>query len=180
MNKIVLLILIIGFSYSCKESSNRKENNIEIENKLISKSLTVNFSFKTNKSDVFRIILNNIEVDDLQKKNINIFERVNPSNEFDRIIAKFDSDNLSNNLVINLGNKEQKEIKINTIEFAYDKNAIVITKSNFDKFLRVNQFIDYNKENFSIKTKRVNEKHSPSIIARKTLIDFLTKEGSKQ
>ena len=72
--------------------------------------------------------------------------------------------------------KEQKEIEIYTIEFTYGENSIAITKSNFDKFLRVNQFIDYRKDNFTIKTMRVDGRHNPSIFAKKTLISFLNKE----
>ena len=51
--------------------------------------------------------MNNIKVDELQRKHIQIFETVSPSIDFDNIIAKFDKNNMSKNIVFGLGNKKK-------------------------------------------------------------------------
>jgi hypothetical protein len=178
MKSLFLTLLLIA-ALACKSDSKKKLNvEAQTEAKEQEKELTVIINFKTNKPDDFKLMLNNIVIDEFQKKNIHIIETVASSTSFEPFRANFGKRNISNYLVFNLGNKEQKEIKINTIEFTYGENTILINKSNFNKFLRVNQFIDYDKNNFSIKTKQVEGKHNPSIFARKTLIDFLKRETS--
>jgi hypothetical protein len=141
------------------------------------KHLTVNFNFKTNKPDMFKIMLNNVEIDELQKKNIHIFENVIPSTEDDAITAKFDADNMSNNVVIHLGNKEVKEVEIKSILISYGNNQINISSpKDLDKYFVFNKFIEKDSTSNTLKTKRVNGQHNPAFSFKRNLINLLKKE----
>jgi hypothetical protein len=177
MKKIFLGMLFLVIIYSCNNAKNENTKAEVFAAPKEEKELVVKISFKTSKEDIFKITLNNIVVDELQKKSIQIYETVPPSSSFENIIAKFGVNNISNSIIFNLGNKEQKEIELNNIELSYGVNTIQITTSNFNKYLRYNQFIDFNEDTFSLKTKRDKGKHNPVIFARKTLIDFLKKEA---
>ena len=63
---------------SCNNSSEKKEqasiNNQNTEKTI--QQLEIHFSFKTSETDVFKIAMNNIKVDELQRKHIQIFETV--------------------------------------------------------------------------------------------------------
>ena len=73
--KFIILILLTLSIISCNES-NQQKNPKEIEPDNFKKGLTIEFNFKTSKSDQFKIMMNNIKVDEFQKKNIQIIENV--------------------------------------------------------------------------------------------------------
>ncbi|OUS02406.1 hypothetical protein A9Q86_03940 [Flavobacteriales bacterium 33_180_T64] len=170
---LVLLILTIG----CKKKTDKivleekKEENIE---QII---LTINFNFKTSQPDVFKIMMNNIEVDELQKKNIHIFEEVVPSTSVDVIIAKFDADNFSKNIVFHLGNKTPKEVEVESILVAYGKNRFNINSAqDLNKYFAFNKFIERDSTSKILNTKRVDGKLNPTFRIKRNLINLLKKE----
>lgn len=159
---------------SCKEkSSPKQENTISVEPK---KELIIRMGFKTSVADVFKINLNNIEVDEFQKMNIQIREAIPVSTQLKSVIAKFVANNISNHIIIHLGDLYEKEVLFNGIEVLYGTNNILITNANFNKYFRLNKYVIKDSVNYSFKTHKVNGKHNPEIIARKYLIDFLRKE----
>ena len=116
MRKLITIITFAIISISCNKSEKKHSSLSEINtDSLLKKSLKLEFIYRTNKSDVFKIMMNNIEVDELQKKHIHISENVEPSSNDDYIIAKFDPDNLSKQIVISLGNNNEKEVIIKSI-----------------------------------------------------------------
>jgi len=159
---------------SCKDTPKKE---ISSDPKPESKELIIAIEFITNKQDVFLVMLDNIVVDEFQKKNIRIHEVVPPSSEPERIVAMFGANNISNKIVINLGS-ELKEIQFNSIEFTYGINSIKITKDNYNDYLWSNKFIDFDEGDFSLKTKFVDGKHNPAIFSKQALTDFL-KKGPK-
>lgn len=179
MKKILLIILLSIFSLniSCKDKEEKPSREIIKEELNTPKNLTINFSFKTNKADTFTIMLNNIKVDELQKKNIHIFEDVIASTGEDSILAEFDSDNISNNLIFSIGNKEVKELEIKSILILYGKKQFNIsTPEDLNKYIIFNDFIVRDSTSLVLKTKKINGRHNPTFRIKNTLLNSLTKE----
>jgi hypothetical protein len=183
MKKTLLLILISLAFFSCK---NEKQDKPSLNNnKLIGqdeevirpKEFLFELVYKTNQDDVFNIMMNNIEVDELQKKNIHIFENVITTTNKDIITAKFDAGNISNNIIVNLGNKEVKEVEIISILVSYGNNTININSpKDIDKYLAFNKFVERDSASNKIKTKKVNGEHRPVLVLKRNLINLLKKE----
>lgn len=178
MKTLKFLLVLICLCISCNTSEKKTSNISEIESTQIeSRSLIIEFKFKTNKPDVFKIMMDNIEVDELQKKNIHVFENVTPTSKEDKIIAKFDANNMSKNIIINLGTKEIKEVEIINISISYGDNHYSFdTLNDIKKYFAFNRFIDVSEDNKKIKTKKVDGKHNPAISVRQNLIRLLKKE----
>lgn len=175
---ILLIIICVIALLSCntaeKNTSSVSENNLaQVE----SKKLRIEFVYKTNKSDVFTIQMNNIEVDEIQKKNIHFFENVTPTTKDDRVVVEFDANNLSKTIIINLGHKEIKEVEILNISVSYGDNHYSFdTLNDIKKYFAFNRFIDVVEDSKTIQTKRVDGKHNPALSLRQNLIRLLEKE----
>lgn len=169
---VILISFVLVFS--CKNET--KNDTQGIENSVIEtpKELVVKLGFKTSVEDEFRIMLNNIKVDEFQRKNIQVRETVLPSTGFESIIAHLGGEVNTKNLLIHLGKKE-KIVEFNGMEFSYGSKSILVTKSNFNKFLNTNKFVVLENDGFVFSTKTINGKHNPAIIARKRLLDSLFK-----
>ena len=171
---ILLLIALVVLS-ACKENTSTTENAqedqpVEVEE---SNELVVEFNFKTSKEDDFKIMLNNIDIDDLQKMNISVVETVPPSTNPDKIVANF-GERMSNNLLINLGNADTKSVEISAINVRYGKVYITAqTGEEIDKYYAFNKFIDWDPETTTVTTKRVEGQLFPVITARRRLINAL-------
>ena len=175
---VLILTVIIGF-VACKNdkivNTEKVTSPIKIEED--DKELVVKLGFKTNKNDVFKIMVNNIVVDELQKKNIHVIEEVVPTSGVDDITANFGVNNISNNILIHLGNKAVKEVEIVDMTVSYGKNRISLkTPEDQNKYLIFNKFIDKDTTTVKLKTKRVDGTHNPVIYFKRNLINLLTKE----
>ena len=153
---------------SCAKNKKPENKNIPVPEV---KELIVKVSFKTSVEDVFKIMMNNIEVDEFQKKTIIVKETIPITTGFENMTVNFGENNFSNNIQIYLG-KELKKVHFNTIEFNYGGNVLVITKENFNKFLQVNKFGEFNKDDFSITTEKEANIHNPAVILKHTIIEF--------
>ena len=177
MKNIFLVVLVVFLSVACKEkpSESTAISSVEKTQEEPFKELLIVINFKTNKADTFKLMLNNIEVDDFQKKNIHIFEDVISTNTLDVISANFGINNISNQLHISLGNKEEKVVTIETINISYGKNSLSIESSKLKDFFFFNKFISQDEATSEIKTKKVDGKHSPIMFIKKKAITELTK-----
>lgn len=173
----VLLLTTILFA-NCKNLTEEQIVNKDTKKtKEEPPQLEILFSFKTNKTDVFKIIMNNIEVDELQKKNIQIMETVSPTSQFDNITAKFGQGNISKNIAFNLGNKEVKEVIFDKINISYKNKFIDIsTIEDMTKLLRFSQYIEIDSVSKTLKTKKVKNKHYPVFYFSKNLLNRLNKD----
>ena len=133
MKRIVLLIFVTVL-FCCKSEKSQETNVRTNEPK---QEFTVKLSFKTNKTDMFSFVLYNIEMDEFQKKWIQINQTVEESETISSIVANFQN-NISRNFRINLGNKEEKEIEIESIELKYGEKNIVILPNELDKYFKFN------------------------------------------
>jgi hypothetical protein len=176
--KRVLLILLTFLIFNCKEDSKSELKNqnssLNIENN--AKELEVIVSFKTNKADEFKFMLNNIQVDDFQKKNIHVIEKIEPNTSFDMITAKFGKGNMSKNFNINFGNKEPKEIEISSIDFTYGTNTISIKGTQLNNYFSINKFVKHDSITGKLITQYIEGKHYPAMTLNRSVINTLTKK----
>lgn len=178
--KNLLIILLLIFTVSCKEESSNTEvqtiENIEDSSaEQVIKQLRLGFSFKTNTEDVFKIMLNNITVDDLQTKSIHFTEQMPPMENFEEIVAVFDPNNFSQDLAISLGNAKVKEVILDKITISYgDKAVMASTVSEINDNIVFNKYIDFNQETKVLKTKKLDGQHFPTIIIRPRVLASLS------
>ena len=175
--KGIVKVLIAGslIFVGCKNTAEEPQ---KVEEKATPEAkLIVDFSFKTDQQDVFRIMLNNIEVDELQKKNIQFFEDVAPSSNFESFHAEFDANNMSNNVVINLGNINVKNVEIESIKVTYGDNEIIAsTPVQITEYFALNKFVTLDSVSSTLSTNRVDNQHFPTISLKRKSINYLKKE----
>lgn len=167
MKKIILLITVTVL-FSCK-SENSQDSFTPLKPK---QEFTVKLSFKTNKTDMFSFVLYNIEMDEFQKKWIQINQTVEKSETISTLVANF-QDNISRNFRINLGNKEEKEIEIELIELKYGEKSIAISPNELDKYFIFNEFVTQDDASGKLIIKKEQNKFNPTIYLKaKYLSEF--------
>ena len=162
MKRIVLLIFLTVLF--CFKSEKSQETNVRTNEP--KQEFTVKLSFKTNKTDMFSFVLYNIEMDEFQKKWIQINQTVEESETISSIVANFQN-NISRNFRINLGNKEEKEIEIESIELKYGEKNIVILPNELDKYFKFNEFVTQDTITNKLIIKKVGQKLQPIMYIEK-------------
>ena len=176
MRKLILVfITVLLFACENKEKEVATVNKVEAQPELI-----VTINFKTNKADEFKLMLNNVIVDEFQKKNIEITEKVVASNKTDIIKAKFGSKNISKNFQIGLGNKEVKVVEIETIKFSYGKKSMLIKASELADYFVFNKYVTFEDNTSKIVTKKIEGKHAPKMTLKSKTLSKLTAKLKKK
>lgn len=169
----VLMLLIV----SCK--SETKENPIEKEQVAIEeqiKELKVVVNFRTNKEDEFKLLLNNVSVDEFQRKNIHVIEKVMPTSTTESFTATFGENNISPNLNLNFGVKDNKEVEIESINMSYGENTLMISGSELSEYFTINKYITQDSITHKLTTQRIEGKYYPALILRRRAYNALVKE----
>lgn len=176
MKNAIYVLIFVVIIFGCNEQKTHVLQETEV-NKVQEKSLSIDFKFKTSEADEFKIMMNNIKVDEFQKKNIQIVENVIPSTTEDKIVAKFDPNNISKQVVISLGNKVEKEVTINSILISYgDKHFNLKSPEDFNANLLFNKFIVRDSSSNTLTTKRIDGKLNPTFRIKNSLINQLQSE----
>lgn len=172
--KQVLLILFIGcILFSCNENKSvANGDNTPSEQK---KVLSVSIELKTTHDDEFRIMLNQIEVDEFQKMDIRAYEVIPATNNYDKMTARFFDKIISKKLVIGLGNKHLKTVDINRISMSYGTSSLVIPKVELSSYFNTNSYASFDNQ-MNIVTQKDNGRHLPALYANAKLINALTKD----
>lgn len=165
IKSILITIIILIVFVSCKE----KTETIEVET--IENSFKVEFIFKSNKEDLFKIMLNNIVVNDFQKKNIHFHENIIKTTNEDKVSVNFGNDK-SYNLLINFGNKNEKIVDITNILLIYNDKEVIVTPSNISDYFIFNKFISINDKG-QLVTKTVDGAHNPIIVLKRKAFNEL-------
>lgn len=168
MKRIVLLIFVIVL-FCCKSE---KSQEINVRTNKPKQEFTVKLSFKTNKTDMFSFVLYNIEVDEFQKKWIQINQTVEESETISSIVANFQN-NISRNFRINLGNKEEKEIEIELIELKYGEKSILISPNELDRYFKFNEFVTQDTITNNLIIKKVGQKLEPIMYIEKKYLTHI-------
>lgn len=173
----MIRVLIFIMFFTLASCNNSKSSETEIPIVEVKEEFELVFELKTSLEDEFKVIVNNIKVDEFQKKSIQVIETIPPSSGYEKLKANFGDKNISNFILINLGKKE-KVVEFNYISFKYGQKSIVVDASNFDEFMNYNKFVSIDKSNFTITTQKIGNKHNPIISAKRVLINkLLQKEG---
>ena len=170
---ICALLLMIC---SCKEEKVEQVNQgvptAAIEK--VTRELEIVLELKTDKSDDIKLMMNNIEVDEFQRKNVHIIEKLQPSTSVETVNANFGANNISKNVLINLGNKEVKNITITNIKLFYGDKSILIVPADIEKYFSINKYV--NLEGDVLKTLKVDGKHTPTLTLKRKIINDLVRE----
>ncbi|MBT8279211.1 MAG: hypothetical protein KJO41_09425 [Bacteroidia bacterium] len=172
MKKVIVILLIATLACKNEPNTTEKVQPIEVVEDT-AKELKIAMNFKTDKADEFRLMLNNVEVDEFQRKNIHIIEKVAPTSGSDEMTASFGANNISKTLHINLGNKEEKSIEISAVQISYGQNSLAVDGSNLSEYFSMNKYVDFDSVSQTIKTKRIDGKHIPTIILKRKHINSL-------
>lgn len=178
--KKIAFILFLSLSILACKSEEKKENPSEkapIETPKVIKEWLINISLKTNKTDDFKLMMNNIEVDEFQKKNIHIVEKMEPTTSFETISANFGESNISKAFTLFLGAKEVKELDIKSIDITYGANSVTINSSQLGEYFSFNKYVEQDSESMKIKTKKVEGKHHPLMRLKPKVITQLMKDN---
>ncbi|WP_431157043.1 hypothetical protein [Winogradskyella poriferorum] len=116
--------------------------------------------------------MDNIKVDEFQRKSIVITEDVVATTSLDFINANF-GENISSRIVLNLGNKEVKKVVINELIMSYGDNSIIIDGNSILDSFKLNEFVEFDSTSKELKTKRINNNHAPALILKPKVINQL-------
>ena len=140
------------------------------------KEFVVEMNFKSNTEDEFKLMLNNVEVDEFQRKNIHVLEKVIPTTSEESLSANF-GENYSTDFQINLGNKTPKEVEFISMTVKYGDRAIQISRQNLNEYVAVNnKYVAYDSISGILKTSMVDGRHFPTVIMRKKTLRSLAEE----
>lgn len=170
-NRVIILVLIMLFVISCKNDPTPLQKNDK--KGVTKKELIINMEFKTNKVDELIFALNDIVIDEFQKKNIQIVEGVIPTSSPDKFRGNFGEGNISHKFEIDLGKNELKEFQIFAISFKYGDKTVSISPDELEKYFAFSKFSIFDKNTKIITTKEVDGYHYPKLYARKQLWDEL-------
>ncbi|HZW62691.1 MAG TPA: hypothetical protein VFF15_03505 [Flavobacteriaceae bacterium] len=169
---ISILLLAIVTLTGCKNNSEPEtiEKQKPVED--TKPSLNISFVFKTDAADIFKIMMNNVIIDEFQKKSIHFSEEVFPTSDFDEMNVVFDSGNLSKNIMFHLGNQAEKTIEIKSITITYGEKVFTLSKaSDLNDYLVFNKFIEIQPDSKLLKVKKVEGQLYPSFSLRQKLIN---------
>lgn len=172
MKKLLIVLLLISVS-ACKTDTKEQNNSQAAIEKPVNEFI-VKLNYKTNHKDEFKLSLGNVKVDEFQRKNIQIIEKVSKTTSIDKIVANF-GENFSKKFNISFGGKKVKEIEIQSIELTYGKNNLIVGPSDLEKYFRLSKYITLDSINNTLKTQKVDGRHLPLIYLRQNAINTLKK-----
>ncbi|WP_353777100.1 hypothetical protein [Winogradskyella sp. 3972H.M.0a.05] len=174
MRNTIILFLIFSL-LGCKGEPKESAQKSAQENTPPEISLKATIVFKTNTEDEFKVMMNNIEIDEFQKKSIHFTESVLPNSKYETISVDFGANNISRNININFGRKNLKQIQIQSITLSYGGNELLIEGSNLEEHFTINKYISYDKETFTLTTQKVEGRYNPAIILKQKTINGLVR-----
>ncbi|MDA8591356.1 hypothetical protein N9L09_00145 [Flavobacteriaceae bacterium] len=176
MKKIAFILFLSLCMFACK-SEEKPSDKAQVEVPKKEKEWIVNVTMKSNKSDYFKLMMNNIEIDEFQTKNIHVIEKMEPTSSYETINARFGANNISKTFKIFLGSKEVKELDIKSIDIAYGDKSIFMNSSQITNNFNLNKFVEQDSVTMKIKTKRVDGKYYPVMVLKRKVINQLIKEN---
>lgn len=166
-----LTSLLVLLTLSC--SGNQKQKIVEKKQELevLANKLVFDIDLETTKPDDFRLIANNVFLNNSQFMDISIIHKLNNNETSKKIHFEFpEGVQPDYQIGFSLGVKNVKEVKINNIVLSYGDLVYNITPSNFSKYFRLNRFLKYNEETGTLKTQKIENKLNPIFFLRKPFI----------
>lgn len=169
MKKIIIisLLLFIVSNLSCKEQEDNESKPIEVKK---NDELKFKVTLNTSTSDDFRLLLNNIKKDN-SKINIQVSESLKAGDEDQTIEINIKENYFPQEIIVDLGQKEQKTVDIKDIYIKASNFELNIPKNKINHFFYPNQFISYDSiaKNYNVNTSNKNH----LLIFRNRIIDSL-------
>ena len=177
MKNLLLVFIVFTLVFSCKKEE-KNENTIKTIEQVetIKNEFIVKVNFKTNINDQFTLSLKNIKKDEFQTKKIEITEKISSTTSFDAVEANF-GENISNNFSIDFGRKDVKEIQLQSIDFSYGINNLKVLPADFEKYFKVNNYIEFDSSTGVLKTLKINNKVRPIVVLKRNAINILKKKN---
>ena len=173
--KIGLIALASFLITNCNEE---KKNNPKQEVKpevVTPKVFKATIKLKTSVEDKFSLLMNNVKIDEFQKMNISAYEMIPTSTAMETLEVTFFEGIFSNLIILDLGNKAEKNVEISSVELTYGSNAILASNDQIKDYFRLNKFVSYDDENNIFVTKKINGQHFPRLILKPNIINKLKK-----
>ena len=167
---IISSIILINCNQS-KSDTSVKDIEEKVEEPKVFKIVT---KLKSSKEDKFSVLMNNIKVDEFQSMNISAFEKIPISSSPETFQAEFFENQISNRIVLDLGSKEVKTVKIYSTEISYGKNSILVSGEDLLDYFNLNKFVSFDDKN-QLVTKKDNGQHFPRLILKPSVINRLKK-----
>ncbi|WP_292948114.1 hypothetical protein [Olleya sp. UBA1516] len=185
--KLVILFLLIISVNACKsdksDQSDTDEQNLEIDetntekltenkNKIDDENFIVKIDFSSSEEGLFQVLYN-LQQDPSQWEKR--YFKINKGEEVQTIEAKFDLNKFGSPKIVRLilGGEQPKQISLKKFQLSGDGNLIDISSDNFDEFVNVNEFVQLNKQNNTLTTFKVKDRHIPIIALSKKALDSL-------
>ncbi len=173
MKRLTTLLVLLLLSCGGNQEEQKVIKNTNKEPELSKpKTLIIELEIETDSPEDFKLIANDIFLNNGQSMDLYITQRINP-NETSKKIRFELPDNIvpDFNIGISLGTKKEKEVKINNVDISIGSLSYQINSNNLITYFRPNKFVDYDDESGALKTKTVDGKHNPMIFLRKRYVD---------
>lgn len=165
MSKTVINKLFILFFLSlasCQNSNNNEEDN-SLENKEnLKKTLTIEIDYISNKDDTFRMIYNKTLFND-QLIDLTINNHITAKKKSQKLTFQMPIKGRPKSISLGLGNEEEKEIIFKKVTLKFEDNIFEIHQKDIKKYFTFNKYVSFDSSTNTLKTKRINNLHSPVI-----------------
>ncbi len=176
MRKLFFFLLILNIT-SCtgnqikskKESQKTTDDVISVEN---NNQLVVEVDLETSVTENMRLIVPNIFLNNGQYMDLYIMQHFNANEKSKTIRFQLPKNVVPDfNMGLSLGSKEVKEVNIKSIKISFNEITFNINSENITTYFKTNKFVDFDKEQKTFKTKKVDGKHNPILFLRKFYIE---------
>ncbi|MDC0956435.1 hypothetical protein OAS44_01030 [Flavobacteriaceae bacterium] len=175
----VLMILVLVMTFSCNEQKTEKAVEVENTEKPIEKSkkLVFDVDLETSSPDDFRFFANNIFLNNSQFMNLSVSHKLNSNETSKKMHFEF-PEGVQPDFQIGfaLGVKNEKSVKINSIAISYGDLEYSIPSNDLVKYFKWNQFVDYDNETGTLKTKKVDNRLNPIIFLRNPYVEKISNQ----
>jgi len=173
MKKVIIFFLFLTVFSGCKKD-NKESSNKEVvvtekkENKLI-----VEVEYISDKVDVVQCVFNKIELSNINQMGLYIItNKIKNSKEYKTLKFEMFGDYVTSLVQLKFGDTP-KELYINKINFTFYDNSVIIDGAELDKYFAMNEYIDFDPVGKLMVTKKINNKHYPTITLRSGFINRL-------
>ncbi|MBV7269161.1 hypothetical protein [Winogradskyella luteola] len=185
MKKFIKYFLILIVATNCNGNEKSPTDNkvkepkiVEIhkENKTKTDYFTLKLEAVVEEDDDFTLFYLNENQRQISKRN-SVSIPVKGSDNYQTFFFQLNEDVLPNKLILKFGNKDKiQKIIVNSLELSYNGNKITITKQVFFNHFNPNEFIEYNKVNFTAVALEKEGMYNPFFVSRKSLQDRMNLE----
>ena len=177
--KIKLLLICVILLIACKNEEKTNSDSegpveeINVEEKASNK-LTLEIDLATSHPDVFKFFANDVFLNNNQFMNLSVSQKLNENEKSKKMTFEF-PENIQPDVLLglNLGTKEEKEVTINEINLTYGNTKFSITPETIEDYFTHNKFVEINSETHKISTKKMDNKHNPTLFVRRKILDSI-------